>query len=144
MSTAIERFISKVAFPAVWSACWPWIGQLDRYGYGKLSIEGRTQKAHRIAYEMAIAAIPKGLHIDHLCRVRHCVNPFHLEPVEKWVNDARGRGFVIPNSLKIACDHGHPFTPNNTRVWRGRRICRTCDRRRVAAYKMRKSLERAS
>ena len=42
-------------------------------------------------YEFANGPIAEGLEIDHLCRVRHCVNPDHLEAVESKVNTRRGK-----------------------------------------------------
>ena len=34
--------------------------------------------------------VPEGLELDHLCRIRHCVNPDHVEPVTCAVNVRRG------------------------------------------------------
>jgi hypothetical protein len=46
--------------------------------------------AHRFAYELLVGPIPEDLELDHLCRVRHCVNPAHLEPVTHLENILRG------------------------------------------------------
>ena len=45
--------------------------------------------AHRAAYALDVGPIPEGLTIDHLCRVRHCVRPDHLEPVTQAENTRR-------------------------------------------------------
>jgi len=58
-------------------SCWLWTGPLNPGGYGTNG--GRL--AHRVVYERLIGQIPAGLTLDHLCRVRNCVNPQHLEPV---------------------------------------------------------------
>jgi hypothetical protein len=66
--------------------CWLWTGSRNGGGYGNYGGKG----AHRYAYELLKAPIPPGLVIDHLCRVRHCVNPDHMEPVTQSVNCRRG------------------------------------------------------
>jgi len=56
------------------------------------SAAGPVRYAHRLAYERAKGSIPAGLQIDHLCRVRECVNPDHLEAVSQRENIRRGKG----------------------------------------------------
>jgi hypothetical protein len=70
--------------------CWLWMGRLNRNGYGRLYHEGSEPMAHRTSYERHVGPIPEGLVLDHLCRVRCCVNPYHLEPVTVQVNTLRG------------------------------------------------------
>jgi hypothetical protein len=72
--------------------CWLWTGQMDR-GYGKIVAAGRTHQAHRFSYVVHHGAIPPGLTLDHLCRVKACVNPWHVDPVPGGVNARRARGF---------------------------------------------------
>lgn len=63
-------------------SCWLWQGRLGSKGYGRLDpSRGQHLLAHRFAYEHLIGPIPSGLQLDHLCRVRSCVNPYHLDPV---------------------------------------------------------------
>lgn len=59
--------------------CWLWTGCKTPCGYGQLTIEGRTENSHRIAYKIWKGLIPNGLVVRHLCRNRDCVNPEHLE-----------------------------------------------------------------
>ena len=63
------------------SGCWIWQLSTDRDGYGQFVWGGKYFSAHRYFYEERHGAIPEGLQIDHLCRVRNCVNPDHMEAV---------------------------------------------------------------
>jgi hypothetical protein len=73
--------------------CWIWTGYVHvTTGYGQFgnSVSHGTNLPHRIAYQYLVGPIPKGLHLDHLCRVRTCVRPEHLEPVTPRENIRRG------------------------------------------------------
>jgi hypothetical protein len=81
--------------PIPFSGCWAWYGGVTRDGYAKVKIAGRTLIAHRVAYELKCGPVPEGLEMDHLCRVRCCVNPDHLEAVTGTVNRRRGTGAAV-------------------------------------------------
>lgn len=95
-------------------------------GYGQFD----KQYAHRWAYEHLRTEIPEGLELDHLCRTRHCVNPWHLEPVTHAENHRRRRGIKTgPYDVGTHCRRGHERTPENTRTnARGARVCVPCAR----------------
>lgn len=89
-----RRFWAKVALPNE-SGCMLWLGATNSRGYGQLYVRGmRAQYAHRIAYQLGVGSLPRGgrVVIDHLCRVRPCVAPDHLELVTQRENVMRGEG----------------------------------------------------
>lgn len=117
-----ERFMLKVS---ITDTCWVWTGTLTQRGYGMFSVGRRMVPAHRWHYEYHHGEVPKSLEIDHLCRVRHCVNPAHLEPVTPAENRARS---PLAPERKTHCPYGHPYDEANTYVNpRGSRECRTCN-----------------
>lgn len=113
------------------NGCWVWTGWNAR-GYGYFRAGGRMNMAHRYSYELHRAEIPEGLVIDHLCRNKACVNPWHLEPVTQRVNVQRGEAGESLRRRRggmTECRNGHPFDDDNTRVdKRGRRSCKACYR----------------
>jgi hypothetical protein len=71
------------------------------------------------------------LQIDHLCRVRHCVNPAHMEPVTPRENILRSPvALAAINARKTHCPQGHPLSGANLyRTPQGFRACRECRRK---------------
>ena len=114
------------------SACWIWVGTTAGNGYGRVKIPGTksTVSSHRLVFETLVGPIPPGLDLDHLCRVRACCNPAHLEPVTRAENLKRGVGSDVGkiNRAKTHCPAGHPYDEENT--WRSKkgRHCRQCHR----------------
>jgi DNA-binding transcriptional regulator YiaG len=112
--------------------CWVWIAGKTQGGYGVFHVNGKSARAHRWSYMHFVGPIPEGLDMDHLCRNRACVCPDHLEPVTERENVLRSP--IAPptiNAGKLFCDHGHEFTPENTRILQadGSRQCKECSRR---------------
>jgi hypothetical protein len=106
--------------------CWLWLGGIDGGGYGLIRVDGRLTKAHRVSYELHVGPIPDGMHMDHLCRVRLCVRPDHLEPVTNKENTARGIGPSgdAAKAARTHCPQGHPY--DEVHIDRGARFCRRC------------------
>ncbi|MEV4521473.1 HNH endonuclease [Micromonospora tulbaghiae] len=122
------------------SGCWLWTAAKNAYGYGVIGLTGqhRTVLAHRATYEMFVGPIPDGHDLDHLCRVRHCVSPAHLEPVTRRINLLRGAGETARNAAKTHCPKGHPYSGANLIVRKsGQRYCRTCHNSRKRAARLR-------
>jgi len=124
----LQRFMEYVS-PEPMSGCWLWTGTYNRDSYGlfwRSASYGHFQ-AHRAAFELLKGPVEPHLQIDHVCRVRDCVNPDHLEQVTQRVNLARsGLAHVDPKF----CRKGHEYTAENTYHPKHRpreRICRTCN-----------------
>lgn len=143
--TIEERFWSKVDKSG---ECWLWTGYIKPNGYANFYPGGgrHVQKVyvHRFAYELTCGPIPADLEIDHLCHVRHCVNPAHLDVVTHRVNlDRRNAalGWALPKAPKVRAIEthcrkgGHPFDEANTHVDRksGKRMCKACAQVRYLA-----------
>jgi hypothetical protein len=130
-----ERFWAKVRVNRE-TGCWEWTASCSGSGYGQYWAGRVKWAAHRLAYTEQIGGIPKGQDLDHLCRVRRCVNPRHLEPVGRQENVRRGMLAVARGgeANKTHCAQGHEFTPAN--IYErpdGRRDCLLCRRIRSAA-----------
>lgn len=129
---AAARFEAKVERITV-TGCWIWMANVDGKGYGHFydTRVGRQVLAHRWAFEHFRGPIPDGREIDHLCRVRCCVNPFHLEPVTSRENSLRAPMSVTArNTAKERCPRGHRYVQTTERG-RARRRCPICQRRAV-------------
>lgn len=107
--TQLERFLGHVE---ITTDCWLWRGARNTKGYGLSSKEGKNRMAHRVSYQIYKGDLPQGMQIDHLCRVRSCVNPEHLEAVSCKENNYRSYRAHNPNwqppdiRLKLTTDYG--------------------------------------
>ena len=126
--TVLERIESR-CIPIPESGCWIWEGATDSDGYGHIKVDGIVRRVYVVLYELDKGPIPPGLQPDHLCRVKPCINPSHLELVTSRQNTLRGDGPTARNARKTHCKRGHAFTPDN--IYRipccpDKRQCRTC------------------
>lgn len=131
-------FVSMVDSTAGRDGCWPWRGHVNRKGYGQFQAGGGVVHAHRWSYEFFIGPIPNGLHVDHLCRVRNCVNPRHLEAVTNAENQRRG--LINQNAQKTHCPKGHEYESYTTKSGKTWRRCRPCWNEYRRNWRMRNKL----
>ncbi len=126
------------------SGCWLWTAAINQFGYGSTGKgpgKPGTMLAHRFAYEYLVGSIPPGMTIDHLCRVRNCVNPQHLEPVPYAENRRR------EYERRTVCKNGHPVTTENIAHRPDRpnaRECRACRVLHRERAKARRSADQCS
>ena len=117
-SPLLSRFMDKVATEPS-TGCWLWTGALSSDGYGSFRAWGKAVLAHRFSYEAFRGALPPypQYEADHVCRVRSCVNPFHLEFVKHHENVKRGNLNLVAKKVsgsKTHCKFGHEYTKENT------------------------------
>jgi len=129
-----EEMFENLIMRAPESGCWIFMGADDGKGYSgfRRSKEngGKWVKAHKASYSLFVGEAPKGKILDHLCRVRCCVNPEHLEPVTYKENSQRGLTGVNQSS-KTHCPKGHPYSGDNLYINTcGKRECKACIKER--------------
>jgi hypothetical protein len=123
--------------------CWEWIGCLNS-GYGEFMLNGKKWRAHRYFYEHYKGKIPEGLHIDHLCSNKKCVNPDHLEAVTPRENNRRAQHIRLLK--RVTCPYGHPLYGENLYIahnkkgmFRNCKICKRASNRKYYWNKLKKA-----
>lgn len=124
-----KRFWARVEPDGIYG-CWIWTAGLSE-GYGSVGIRGRVYLAHRLSYTNTIGDPGADRQLDHLCRNRPCVNPFHLEPVTHAENIRRAG--PPRKEAKTHCKNGHSYSGDNLYLYPdGRRECAICRKRYYA------------
>ena len=145
-----EEILSQRRLRTFWTrvnktdSCWLWLPKKERNGYGRVRVNNKRLGVHVVSYLLTGKNIPNGMVIDHLCRVRHCVNPQHLEVVTRGENVLRGNGVTAQHAKQTHCKRGHPFNNANTLRIKNGRDCKSCNRIRQKEYMDRKSLREVS
>jgi hypothetical protein len=97
--TDAERLAHWLANTVQQGDCLLWQGATQQGGYGRVNWNDVTMTAHRAIYILSHPTpLPRGLQVDHLCRVRLCINPLHLEAVSQAENIRR-----IPRTPTLVC-----------------------------------------
>lgn len=118
--TTSQRFAEKYTISK--DGCWLWVGAISDTGYGSFWDGEKSLSAHRHSYESTHGKQPSDMHLDHLCRVRRCVNPVHLELVTPRENLRRGNG-----GPREFCKNGHSMRVSGYLRPDGKgRMCRKC------------------
>ncbi len=126
-STAQERFWEKVSKQD--NGCWEWLGAHCSNGYGTFYYyNGHQVLAHRFAFELTKGEIPPKMELDHLCRNRGCVNPWHLEVVSHRDNCLVGVSPAILRHHAGRCQRGHSLVDAYRNKTGRVTNCRTCRR----------------
>lgn len=137
----IRAAVWKNIHPEPNSGCWLWSAYInpDGYGRGYPVKNGRLVMAHRITWEAMMGrAVQEGHELDHLCRVRACCNPAHLEEVSHKTNVLRGESLPSLNAAKTHCKRGHLLHPEDCYAPKGSgRLCKKCHKIQQCAYLVR-------
>lgn len=130
------------------SGCWVWKGVHSNQGYGRIKYQGRFVSAHRVGWCWwhGMENTPEDRpDLDHLCRIRDCWNPAHLEAVTCSENVKRGDLAKVIRAARLGkpgvgvagmkarlfCQKGHNYAASDSGVdYRGARRCRECYRER--------------
>ena len=118
--TASDRFRKKIKTSG--AGCWEWTGVKNHAGYGSIVVNGKKLLAHRYSYELLVGTIKPGMVIDHKCRNRSCVNPYHLEQATLKDNSSR----TAPGKNATHCKRGHELTEDNIYRQKYGRSCKAC------------------
>ena len=118
-----DRFVERLRMEG---DCLAWTGAKDKDNYGRMTIDRKTWRPHRYAWEQCNGPISEDLHINHLCKNRACVKLEHLEVVTPREN--------VHYSMKPQCIHGHQFDTTAIKGGEIFRACRTCQRDNKRRY----------
>lgn len=140
----VQRFAAKCSDVDPETGCIEWLAGRFADGYGEFRWQGRKVKAHRFYFVLGHQRdIQPGMVLDHLCRNRGCVAPWHLREVTPRENTLADGSLALAkhNAEKTHCERGHELVGENlvkAQLAVGRRECRACANARSARGNARK------
>jgi hypothetical protein len=106
MRNNIAIRLERRSIPEPNTGCWFWLGEVHTDGYGRINIQDKNYRVHRIAYAVHKGPIPRDLNVLHRCDAPLCVNPAHLYLGTKKQNVddmmARGRAHLVRHRGRFA------------------------------------------
>lgn len=130
---ALARLAERT-IPEPNTGCLLWIGSVNRYGYARFYL-GKVTTGHRAAWTLLRGSIPTDKVIDHICRVRSCVNVEHMRLVtaaQNTIENSNSRSAL--NKAKTHCFRGHALSGKNLGRGKKGRYCITCDKANDAVW----------
>lgn len=121
------------------TGCWMWQAAINSDGYGHMGVGKRIASAYKVAYELTFGPVPTGLELDHLCKRKSCVNPYHLEAVTHKENCLR----QAKSYRKGVCGNGHILADVGFYLTGRGYQCAACCKDYQKAYHLRKKLAKA-
>ena len=102
-----DEALSRMSAEDPRTGCIVWAGPKTLHGYGRISFRGETIYAHRHSWERVNGPIPDGMHIDHACHNKSCINPEHLRLATRVQNmrnlpgPRTGRVHDLPRNVSL-------------------------------------------
>ena len=123
-----DSYLLARAIPEPNSGCWLWLGAITPDGYSSIMLRPFV-RGHALACFIQHGPQPEGMEVDHICKVRSCVNPAHTRYLTHFENIQASVGV----GRKTHCKNGHPLEGDNIRIAKRRttrgfsRVCITCE-----------------
>lgn len=139
-TTLRDPYLRFLTYVQLGDGCWIWGGDVGgtTAPYGRFWYRGKTRRAHKWLWEFFNGPVPEDLVLHHMCEVKVCVRPDHLEATTSQGNTLASDTLARRNALKTHCKRGHEFSEANTRTdKRGSRVCKTCMRQHRKNWKER-------
>ena len=125
-----ERVVNRAlaSYDVDENGCWITRYSTGSHGYGQIGwgVAGKRWLVltHRVSWEAHYGPIPNGMTVDHMCKVKRCMNPDHLRLLTSFDNGRRGnRDWPLGQ-----CANGHPDEFMRPVPGRSFRNCTVCMR----------------